>query len=299
MAGVSMAGFHSRSAGPVDVRVIPHPAVTLVLEFGNGPLVVDRAAGRQLRGNLVAGFMHGAMRVRGENVECVQVRLSPVVARAVLGASPAELDRTVVALDDLWGEDATRIQQQLADTASWSERFALTEALLARRGTTVASVDPEVSWCWDRIMVSRGRVRVDELATEVGWSRKRLWDRFRSQIGISPKRAAKLVRFDHAVHRLAAGHGTAGVATGSGYADQSHLHRDVLAFTGVTPTRVAGEQWLAVDGIAWTEPRGCGHGPAGPGHLRTTGAAGSSYPRTTSAIRAGSTASRYSCWPGR
>jgi AraC-like DNA-binding protein len=247
-----MAGFRGRSAGPVDVRVIPHPAVTLVLEFGNGPLVVDRATGRQLRGNLVAGFMHGAIRVRGENVECVQARLSPVVARAVLGASPAELDRTVVALDDLWGKDAARIQQQLADAASWAERFALAEALLTRRGTTGASVDPEVSWCWHRIVVSRGRVRVDGLAAEVGWSRKRLWDRFRSQIGLPPKRAAKLVRFDHAVHRLAAGYGAARVATNSGYADQSHLHRDVQAFTGVTPARVAGEQWLAVDGIAWT-----------------------------------------------
>jgi AraC-like DNA-binding protein len=246
-----MAGFRGRSAGPVDVRVIPHPAVTLVLEFGNGPLVVDLATGRQLRGNLVAGFMHGAIRVRGENVECVQVRLSPVVARAVLGASPAELDRTVVALDDLWGKDAARIQQQLADAASWAERFALAEALLVRRRATAASVDPEVSWCWDRIVVSRGRVRVDGLAAEVGWSRKRLWDRFRSQIGRPPKRAAKLVRFDHAVHRLAAGEGPAHVAVDSGYADQSHLHRDVLVFTGATPRTVAGEQWLAVDGIAW------------------------------------------------
>jgi hypothetical protein len=40
--------------------------------------------------------------------------------------------------------------------------------------------------------------RVGELAAEVGWSRKRLWSRFRSQIGVASKRAARLVRFDHA-----------------------------------------------------------------------------------------------------
>ena len=255
IAGVSMAGFRGRGAGPVDVRVVPHPAVTLVLEFGNGPLVVDAATGRQQRGNLVAGFMHGAIRVRGENIECLQVRLSPVAAQTVLGASPAELDRTVVALDDLWGRDVARIRQQLGDATSWPDRFALAEALLVRRGETGPSVDPQVAWAWDRIVVSNGRVRVEELAAEVGWSRKRLWSRFRSQIGLPPKRAAKLVRFDHAVHRLAAGCGAARVATDSGYADQSHLHRDVLAFTGVTPATVADEQWLAVDDIAWA-----GHG---------------------------------------
>jgi AraC-like DNA-binding protein len=251
IAGVSMAGFRGRAASPVDVRVVPHPAVTLVLEFGNGPLVVDSATGHQQRGNLVAGFMHGAVRVRGENVECVQVRLSPVVARAVLGASPAELDRIVVSLDDLWGREAARVQQQLGDARSWRDRFAVAESLLARRREPAPSVDPEVAWVWRRIVAGQGRVRVDALAAEIGWSRKRLWERFRPQIGLSPKRAARLIRFDHAVHRLAAGDGAARVAADSGYVDQSHLHRDVQAFTGVTPTAVAGEQWLAVDGVAW------------------------------------------------
>ncbi|QNP74871.1 AraC family transcriptional regulator [Streptomyces roseirectus] len=253
VAGVSMAGFRSGGAGPVDVRVVPHPAVTLALEFGNGPLVVDVATGRQQRGNLVAGFLHSAVRVRGENIECLQVRLSPVAARAVLGASPSELDRTLVALDDLWGRDAARIGQRLGDATSWQDRFALTEALLARRAETGPAVDPEVVFVWDRMLVSRGRVRVEDLAAEVGWSRKRLWSRFRSQIGLPPKRAARLVRFDHAAHRLAAGEGAAGVAADSGYADQSHLHRDVLAFTAMTPATVAGQPWLSVDGIAWAE----------------------------------------------
>ncbi|MEU7988647.1 hypothetical protein AB0B56_27640 [Streptosporangium canum] len=49
----------------------------------------------------------------------MQVRLSPAVARAVLGVSPAELDGAVVALDDLWGREASRIREQLGDASSW------------------------------------------------------------------------------------------------------------------------------------------------------------------------------------
>jgi methylphosphotriester-DNA--protein-cysteine methyltransferase len=105
------------------------------------------------------------------------------------------------------------------------------------------------------MVTSRGRVRVERLAAETGWSRKRLWSRFRSQIGLTPKRAAQLVRFDHAAHRLAAGHSPALVAADSGYADQSHLHRDVMAFAGLTPAAVAAAPWLAVDDIAWAAPQ--------------------------------------------
>src|SRR5262249_15315371 len=105
------------------------------------------------------------------------------------------------------------------------------------------------------MVTNRGQVRVEQLAAETGWSRKRLWSRFRSQIGLTPKRAAQLIRFDHAAHRLAAGHGAALVAAESGYADQSHLHRDVRAFTGATPTAIAAAPWLAVDPIAWATPQ--------------------------------------------
>ncbi|MFD2767059.1 helix-turn-helix domain-containing protein [Micromonospora eburnea] len=252
VAGVGMAGFRDRGSTSGGHRVIPHPAVTLVLEFGTGPLIVDAAAGRQHRGSLVAGLgFGGGSRVRGEHFEAVQVRLSPLVARAVLGISPADLDGAVVALDDLWGREALRIREQLGDVSSWADRFALIDALLARRSQARSSVDPEVAWAWHRIVACHGRVRVDRLAAEVGWSRKRLWSRFQSQIGLPPKRAVRLVRFDHAAHRLVAGGDAAGVAADAGYADQSHLHRDVAAFAGVTPAALTGEPWLAVDDIAW------------------------------------------------
>ncbi|MFE7713163.1 helix-turn-helix domain-containing protein [Streptomyces sp. NPDC057486] len=252
VAGLTMAGFRVRELDAL--RMVPHPAVTLLLEFGAGSPILDCAAGRQQRGSIVAGpglGSGGTVRARGENVQCVQVRLSPVIARAILGASPTDLDGAVVSLGDLWGREASRIREQLGDVSSWQDRFVLTDALLARRHEAGPPVDPEVAWAWHRIIVSRGLTRVDGLAAEVGWSRKRLWSRFRSQLGLPPKRAVKLVRFDHAAHRLVAGESAAQVAADTGYADQSHLHRDVMAFTGATPATVAFEPFLAVDDIAW------------------------------------------------
>ncbi|MFJ8820937.1 helix-turn-helix domain-containing protein [Streptomyces sp. NPDC102467] len=111
---------------------------------------------------------------------------------------------------------------------------------------------------------------MDRLAAEAGWSRKRLSARFRSQLGITPKRAAGLVRFDHAAHLLAAGHAAAGVAIERGYVDQSHLHREFRAFTGLTPSAVANAPWLAIDDVAWPAATR----PGGPGVARPGSGAG-------------------------
>lgn len=247
-----MAGFSDRTAGLADLRVIPHPAVMLVVDIGGGLLVND-ASGWQQRGSLVAGLAPvGAAGCGPQEFECLQVRLSPVTAHAVLGAA-AELGGTVVALEDLWGRDAVRIQEQLRAASSWEDRFVIAEAALARRKETGRVVDPEVGFAWRQLVASRGRVRVERLAAEAGWSRKRLWSRFQAQIGLTPKRAARLVRFDHAARLLAAGGSAAVVAADSGYADQSHLHREVVEFAGMTPAAMAVTPFLAVDDVAWPD----------------------------------------------
>ncbi|MET7704356.1 helix-turn-helix domain-containing protein [Streptomyces sp. NPDC005485] len=251
--GVGMAGFRARTADPVDLSVVPYPAVTVALNLSDGLLAVDDFGGRLPNGGVVVGLASSGVRGYGRDIECLQVRLSPVIAHAVLGAS-SELGAMVVSLEDLWGRDAARIHEQLCAAGSWEDRFAIAEAALARRHEAGRAVDPEVAFVWRQTVTNRGAVRIERLADEAGWSRKRLWSRFRSQVGINPKRAAQLVRFDHAAHRLAAGHSPALVAAEIGYADQSHLHRDVRAFAGVTPTAVAGAPWLAVDGVAWAAP---------------------------------------------
>ncbi|MGW8375126.1 helix-turn-helix domain-containing protein [Streptomyces sp. ODS28] len=256
--GVSMAGFRDRGPGTLDMRAVPHPSVTLALDFGPGALHVEDAAGRR-GATVAAGLAFAGLRVSGRDLLAVQVRLSPLVARAVLGAGPAELAGSVVALEDIWGREAALLRERLSHVPTWAGRFAMTEELLVRRyeaGRVRHVVPAEVAWAWGRIARSRGGVRVEALATETGWSRQRLWSRFRAHIGLTPQRAAHLVRFHHAAHRLAAGRSPGSVAAESGYFDQSHLHRHVRSFTGVTPAALAREPFLAVDDDAWP-----GHAP--------------------------------------
>ncbi|MBB4684082.1 helix-turn-helix domain-containing protein [Amycolatopsis jiangsuensis] len=252
LPGVRMAGFTGRTTDLIDLPLIPYPAVTLFLDFGDALLITD-GGGETRCGSAVAGLAPRGARGVGQNIDCLQIRLSPPVAHAVLNAVAA-VSGTVVAFADLWTADRGRLQERLRDTGSWAERFALAEDALAHRYAAGPALDPEVSFAWHRLVAGRGRVRVDRLAAESGWSRQRLWSRFRAQIGVTPKRAARLIRFDEAVHRLAAGGRAAAVAAETGYADQSHLHREITAFTGMNPSTVATTPWLAVDDVAWPAP---------------------------------------------
>ncbi|MEV1021203.1 helix-turn-helix domain-containing protein [Streptomyces sp. NPDC050264] len=266
LPGISMAGFRQQAPVPTDIAMVAHPSVTLLLDLSEDDGLVHDGPGWHGSGSVVVGLLPGELRTGGRVGECLQIRLEPAVAAAMLGVS-TELSGTVVELEDVWGRDAGRAEDRLRSAGSWDERFTIAVDLLHRRPGSRPPVDPEIAHSWRRTLTSQGRVRVDGLAHEVGWSRKRLSARFRSQLGITPKRAARLVRFDHAAHLLAAGHPVAGVAAESGYVDQSHLHREVKAFAGLTPAAVAVAPWLAIDDVAWpatTRPGGRGSAHGGP-----------------------------------
>src|SRR5215472_5368665 len=79
LPGVAMAGFRARTADPVEMSVVPYPAVTVFIDFGDG-LLVDDGSGLRQRGSFIAGIAPGAvLRGRASDIECMQVRLSPVV----------------------------------------------------------------------------------------------------------------------------------------------------------------------------------------------------------------------------
>lgn len=79
------------------------------------------------------------------------------------------------------------------------------------------------------------------MATEVGWSRRHLTERFRAEYGLAPKVTARVLRFEQAVNRLKQRPTTrlADLAADLGYADQAHLTREWHSIAGCSP-----RQWM-------------------------------------------------------
>jgi AraC-like DNA-binding protein len=230
--GVELVGYHDRAGQGLDMRVLPEPGLTIVLML-DGELRIDRT--HPIATGLVSGVGVNSVRVRGRDVACVDVHLSPLAAYSVLDGAVAELAGTVVSFEDVWGAEARRLCAALARNDRWEERFGELRAALADKLHTNRSVDPEVALVWRGLVASGGRRRTGDLAAEAGWSRKRLWSRFTAQIGVTPKRAAMIVRLSPAIEAIMAGTAAADVAARFGYADQSHLTRDLRELAGYTP----------------------------------------------------------------
>jgi AraC-like DNA-binding protein len=172
----------------------------------------------------------------------LEVWLAPLGAYRLLGLPMAELAGQTVDLVAVLGRAGRRLGEQLRETPSWSQRFALLDRFLLARLADGPRPLPEVGWAWARLVATGGAVPIGRLAAEVGWSHRHLIDRFRRQVGLSPKTAARLVRFDGVWRRLDGEGGRldwADLAREVGYADQAHLVRDFRQFTGTTPTAFA------------------------------------------------------------
>ncbi len=129
------------------------------------------------------------------------------------------------------------------EIGTWRERFDLVEGVLGARLQAAEPPPPDVEWAWRRLVASRGRLRVADLAAELGCSRKHLAARFREHVGLPPKLVARMLRFRHASDLLSASRTSpAELAATCGYYDESHLDRDFRDFAGTTPTIYRSER---------------------------------------------------------
>lgn len=175
----------------------------------------------------------------------IGVDVSPLAAWRLFGVPAGALGSVVVGLDDLFGGSVTlELCERLHASPTWAERFGVLDDVLGRVVTNRDDVSPsrEVTEAWRCIIESRGTTTVAAIARHVGWSRRHLLSRFRMEIGLSPKEAIRVVRFEHACGLLLCDlrPSIAAVAASTGFYDQAHLTREWSELAGCTPT-----EWLA------------------------------------------------------
>lgn len=253
------SGYRQRDVPPMLHRGMPSPYLTLILTLDDPLTIAAHPDASQAPGDylLLLGGLHTtpALITHEGRQSGVQIALSPLGARVLLGLPAGELAGLDLPADEVLGPDAVAAREALRLATDWPGRFAALDAWLTRRAARLdaARVSPEVSHAWQLLLRVGGAMQITAVADEVGWSQRRMADRFAAEIGLTPKAAARVIRFDRARRRLAAraretqpegpGLGLADLAVACGYFDQAHLNREFRALAGCAPVAWLSEEF--------------------------------------------------------
>jgi AraC-like DNA-binding protein len=260
-------GYRQRGVPPARHRGLPSPYLTLIFTLDEPMVLLAHPDPRQPPGDFGAllGGLHSAPALIAHDgaQSGLQVALRPFGARALLGLPAGELAELDVPAEAVLGGACAELRDRARAAAGWPERFAVLDEILLRlaadsqgRGPRATpQVAPEVGWAWRQLLVSGGTTRITDLAAETGWSARHLTGRFRIELGLTPKAAARVIRFDRARHLLiqhaATGYRLADLAVACGYFDQAHLAREFRALAGCPPSQWLAEEFRNVQAGAW------------------------------------------------
>ena len=248
-------GYRQRNVAPAVHLGLPSPFLTFILTLDEPLHIaehVDRRRPAEVLDTLAGGLHTSPAVITHDGAQSgIQLLVSPLAARGLFGLPAAELAGQDVDAATLLGRSSAEIQDRVRTASSWPQRFALLDDSLARimahRGDRTEPPAP-VAQAWRLLIGSGGRMPISALADAVGYSDRHLTNRFRAELGLTPKTAGRVIRFDRARRALqrevVPGRSTIGaVAAGCGYHDQSHLDRDFVSFTGRPPSRWMAEEY--------------------------------------------------------
>jgi AraC-like DNA-binding protein len=224
-------------------RMLPGSNVDLGFNLAEDEIRIydpaDPAVERKYPGAIVLGTSTRSFFVDPrQRASVIGVHFRPGGAYPFLGIATSEIVDDNVALGDLWGSDGRNLRERLLEARSTSERFRVVEGVLLRRLRCGRACHPAARAAVAAFATGRDP-SVASVAKLVGLSHRGFIDVFKREVGLTPKLYARLQRFHRVKERIAALGGPpswAAFALACGYFDQSHMIRDFMEFSGLSPS---------------------------------------------------------------
>src|SRR5215216_1285611 len=194
----------------------------------------SRLSGAVVSGAHGSGFAPESV----EEVIIIGVHFKPGGAFPFLGLPAGDLADTHVDLETLWGPSAGRLRERMCEARTSAERFQLLQEALLSRLRHGVEQHYSVSAALEMFGKNQAGPRVREAAKYLGLSQRRFIQVFKAEVGMTPKLFSRIQRFQQTRNFIQQNPlpDWAAVALDLGYFDQSHLIREFLEFSGLSPT---------------------------------------------------------------
>jgi len=169
------------------------------------------------------------------------VQFQPSGFHQLFGLPMPELADQAFDAQSVLGPSLSVLERQLADALDFSARVQLVTAFLLDHVATRHGPDP-VAWAANRVLENSGALCINEAAAGAGLSVRQFERRFRTTVGIAPRRYARIVRFNAALQAklILPERNWTDIAHDLGYHDQMHMVHDFRHLARDSPTGLHG-----------------------------------------------------------
>jgi AraC-like DNA-binding protein len=141
-------------------------------------------------------------------------------------------------LESLWGRQRIAdLREQLLESDQPDAQLDVIENALGEM-LQPTGVHPAIAFALAAFNRAPLTANIGAVTDAIGMSAKRFIERFKTQVGVSPKHYCRIRRFQRALARAHRGHPVdwPQVALECGYYDQAHFIHEFRSFSGLTPT---------------------------------------------------------------
>lgn len=226
-------------------RIVPTGLTELVFYFGKPPRSSDLKKGFEddvlLSGQQTTPFDL----VTSQGVSLFSVVFRPEGMKFFFDLPCDELTDRHLPLRFILKDEAAELETRLWEARYFSERVGLMEKFLIKRLHKVEKQYDLQRISHSVLLISntKGNLGVDRLASEACLSRKQYERTFLHNLGVSPKKFIRTVRFQHALDQRGVHPAISltSLAHHCGYYDQSHMIREFRSLSGLTPSEYFSE----------------------------------------------------------
>lgn len=242
---VSSIGYLAGQHAHARERVLPDGHMQLLVNLGADELSSqpdDRTSPLRMTGAALQTARDRPATIDPAHQRAIiWVAFRPGGAHPFVDAVPPDRNQ-LVPLDALWGRDGATLRERLLAAAEPVAALHTVQAFLAERAGGAPEQDPALALAARAL--DRG-ASVAGVSDRLGWTARRLARWFTARTGLTPKRYARVRRFQRLLAAVTAG-GTDGreldwarIAVDCGYHDQAHMIHDFGDLAGTSPTRYA------------------------------------------------------------
>jgi AraC-like DNA-binding protein len=225
-------------------RIVPTGTTELIFYLAEKPSL--KGSANDFKGT---AYYHGPtdayfdLEVKG-NMNIFAITFQPQGAFWLLPQPMDDLFRQLLPLEFLFPKTASEWEDRIAHSRTFEEKVKISEEAIIRLITkdTIGHHEKRVARILHMIHPEPGKWSIDQLASEAYLCRKQFERTFNEQLGLTPKRFLRIIRFQRAIFekQMNPKLSLAALAYQCHYADQSHMIRDFQLISGLSPGEYFG-----------------------------------------------------------